>query len=135
MNTKIFDHEEAEAIRSLNGEPIDGLIALLRSDRPIHSEVRALLADVLDPKGTSRFRLVMKHRQRGNPADGWMKAAEMYGIGSAVAEAFELNGKFESAVAEICQRYRIGRSKATAGYSLWRDVTARLAAESKEIDE
>ena len=131
-----FDIEQGDALRALNDGDPPPLIALLRGKRltaasgagliPLHPKVRALLADVLNPKGKSAWRLIFRRRKAGKPVNDWEAGARQYAIGEMVAEAREGGEKFENAVNSIAAEHKMSHSAVKAAYALYRDVSKRL---------
>ena len=136
--TRALNDDAIEAMNGLHtdwgalpkGGGMQAVVNLLRSEEPIRPEVRALLADLLDPKGRSTWKLEAKKRRRGQSKE--RRLGRELEIGRQISAGMTMHGDFESAIAAAMAEHKVGRTYATECLSRWRYVEQREALESSE---
>ena len=121
MSEKLpWDTANVDALEALNDGNLRPILALLRdNDGPIHPEIRALLADMLDPKIDTEWRLIVK-KKAGRPA------VDRISIGLAVLNLVEEGWPIGAAVHEIVTTRGVGKSTVQESYSAVKTALERI---------
>lgn len=113
---------------------VERLVALLRSDVPLHPLLRSQLADCLD-KSHPELRLQLKRHKRG-PRPTEFKAQRSIrlslnalSIGRFIAEHPDRHVRLENAVEAAMEHFAVERSEAFKAWASWRAAEAELAVQ------
>jgi hypothetical protein len=129
-----LDTENLEALIGLNSEDLGKVISLLRSDKPIHTEVRLLLAEMLDPTADGTNRLILGRRKSNRPKSSDTIIHDI----TVGKEAYDLRkeigkGGYESAISETAKKNNVSVETVKKAYSLWKSVEERLENEPDDL--
>ncbi len=118
-----WDEANIDALKALNVGQTKPLAALLSSHKPIHPEIRLLIAEVLNPEGKTAWSLKFNRRPK-------RPAVDDIEIGAAVIALTQTGIKVEAAVAEVMHRTSLGRSKVYNAYSHLNKALKRIQSEA-----
>ena len=123
-----------DALDGLNSGDLAPVIELLRSSTPLHSEIRLLLAEMLDPDAEGKRRLTWGYRQSNRPTSDSNIMRDII-LGKEASDLYAEIGKggYESAIKVTAEKNDVSEPTVKNAYRIWKRFKEGLEEDPSDL--
>lgn len=123
-----------DALDGLNSGDLAPVIELLRSSTPLHSEIRLLLAEMLDPDAEGKRRLTWGYRQSNRPTSDSNIMRDII-LGNEASDLYAEIGKggYESAIKVTAEKNDVSEPTVKNAYRIWKRFKEGLEEDPSDL--